>query len=53
MKMKKILIIFLIALIITFIIYKKFNVQKRNILILGDNNISSLVKENYLYYLKI
>ena len=51
MKMKKILIIFLIALIFTFIIYKINYKEKLNVLILGDNNIKSLSKDNYINHL--
>ena len=51
MKIKKILIIFLLSLIFTFIIYKINYKKKINVTLIGDNNIKSLSIENYISYL--
>jgi len=51
MKIKKILIIFLVSLIFTFIIYKINYKKKINVTLIGDNNIKSLSIENYISYL--
>ena len=50
MNIKKILIIFLFAFLLTFLIYKKYNTKDTNILVLGDNSL--LEKYNYIDYLK-
>ena len=52
MKKKKILIIFLLSLFVTFITYKYLYKYKLNILLIGDNNINKLTIKNYSYYLK-
>lgn len=51
MKLKKILTIFILSIFLTIIIYNISYKERNNILLLGDNNIQSLVKENYIYYL--
>ena len=51
MKIKKILTIFILSIFLTIIIYNISYKERNNILLLGDNNIQSLVKENYIYYL--
>lgn len=52
MKKKKILIIFLLSLFVTFVTYKYLYKEKLNIILIGDNDINKLTIKNYSYYLK-